>query len=259
MTDNEREARRWTLDDAPRHVEVTAFNPLSGASQKLGAGELRDVLELLLDYEANPEAPGISGRFEELGLDASWFAESSRKSRPLFIMKGPDKDVVGYSLHEMLEAVREVGRKHHGVDIPPTTTRGRPRDKTIYVVDDDDSIRDLLAYALSREGFQTDMFVDGAELVQKIRNSLPAHPDLILLDLMMPKRGGYDVIRELQDHHEFPPIPIIVVTGRHIDRAAIDELRAEKNVVDFLTKPLNPKTLALSAHQILKTAPAKRD
>ncbi len=257
MTDQEKEARRWTLDEAPRLVQVTALNPLSGKAQKLGPGELRGVLELLWDYEANPEAPGILGQFEELGLDAKWFSEPSRKSRPLFIMTGPDEEVVGYSLHELLEAVREVGRKAAGLEIDAKKPLGRPRDKMVYIVDDDDSIRDLLAYALSREGFQTDVFVDGSEVLQKIRNTLPAHPDLILLDLMMPKRGGYDVIRELQER-DFPPVPIIVVTGRHIDRAAVEELRAEKNVVDFLAKPLNPSALVLSAHQLLKTAPAAR-
>jgi CheY-like chemotaxis protein len=247
----EEESRRWVLDEAPRLVEVTAFNPLNGRSRKLASTELHDILELLLGLEEKPGDAALLGHLSDFGLDPSWLDDVSRKSRPLFMARRGSWESVGYSLRELLGAMRVAGGHSDG------GTRGRPRDKTVFIVDDDDSIRDLLAYAIGREGFQTDVFANGAEVVQKIRNMLPdAQPHLLILDLMMPQRGGYDVIRDLQSD-EFPDIPIIVVTGRHIDRTAVEELRAERNVREFLAKPVNPKTLAMSVHDLLKTAPAR--
>jgi len=80
-------------------------------------------------------------------------------------------------------------------------------------------------------------------------------PDIILLDFRLPGKGGYEVLRELQatgNGH----IPVIVITGRQLDRNQIEMVRLEPNVKEFLTKPLRPAFLVALIHNILKTCPA---
>lgn len=232
-------------------LEVTAFNPLNGRGKKLSADELAEIVALLEDYERGPSAQGLPERFAAIGLEADWFERHGRRSRPLFMAKTKDGEVVGHSLKELLDAVRQAAAGGALV------AAARPHDKLIFVIDDDDSIRDLLAFAMGREGFRTDVFENGVVALQHIRNKLPdSSPDLLLLDLMMPQMGGYELLRELQAG-EFPKIPVIVVTGRNIDREAVEHLRAEANVIDFIPKPLNPKALALQIHKLLGTKPAR--
>ncbi|MBI5883513.1 MAG: response regulator [Elusimicrobia bacterium] len=126
-----------------------------------------------------------------------------------------------------------------------------PAEKLILLVDDDESLLDLMEHIIKREGFRTERATDGNEALKKIE----AHaPDLILLDMMLPGKGGYEVIRDLQAS-DAARIPVIVITGRYIDRKNIDMVRGEPNVREFLQKPLRPAALAATIHSILQTRP----
>ncbi|MBI5210374.1 MAG: response regulator [Elusimicrobia bacterium] len=128
---------------------------------------------------------------------------------------------------------------------------GEPSEKLVLLVDDDESLLDLMEHIVKREGFKTERAMDGNEAIRKVEAS---SPDLILLDLMLPGKGGYEVIRELQAS-EAARIPIIVITGRYIDRKNVDMVRGEPNVRDFIQKPLRPTMLASTIHTILQTRP----
>ena len=127
-------------------------------------------------------------------------------------------------------------------------------EKLIMVVDDDDGIRDMLGFVIKREGFRVATAVDGEDGLAKIQASMP---DLVLLDLMLPRYGGFEVLRRLQEG-DTSRIPIIIITGRYTDRTTVEMIRQESNVMDFLEKPLKPQALALSLHKILKTLPPSR-
>ena len=124
-------------------------------------------------------------------------------------------------------------------------------DKLVMIVDDDESVRDLLEFVVQKEGFRVETAVDGEEGLNKIQALLP---DIILLDLMMPRYGGFEVLRQLQGG-ETARIPIIIITGRCADRTTAEMIRQESNVIDFLEKPLRPVVLAMALHRILKTQP----
>lgn len=126
-----------------------------------------------------------------------------------------------------------------------------PSDKLILIVDDDESQRDLLEYLVAKEGFRLDKAASGAEAVNR---AVAAQPDLILLDLMMPGKGGYEVVKDLQAEGE-GGIPVVIVTARSMDRRTIEELRRESNVKDFFQKPPHHATLAALLHSLLKTRP----
>ena len=127
--------------------------------------------------------------------------------------------------------------------------------RTVLVVDDDESLLDIVEHVERREGFRTDRAVDGPEALRKAEALMP---DLILLDFMLPGKGGYEVVRELQATGN-GGIPVIVITGRQLDDKQIALVRLESNVKEFLTKPLRPAVLAALIHSILKTRPPDID
>jgi DNA-binding response OmpR family regulator len=126
-----------------------------------------------------------------------------------------------------------------------------PKEKLILIVDDDESILDLIEHVVKKEGFRVERGVDGQEAVQKAQSLTP---DLIILDFMLPGMGGFEVVKELQAG-ETVSIPILVVTGRHLDRQSIDMVKHEGNVRDFMEKPIKPVLLAAALHRLLRTRP----
>jgi CheY-like chemotaxis protein len=128
---------------------------------------------------------------------------------------------------------------------------GKPADKLILLVDDDESLLDLMEHVVKKEGFRTDRAADGNEALRKVQ---ALNPDLIVLDFMLPGMGGYEVLRELQAQGS-GDIPIVIVTGRQMDRQSIDMVRQESNVKEFLEKPVRPAIMASHLHRILRTAP----
>ncbi|MBI4424685.1 MAG: response regulator, partial [Elusimicrobia bacterium] len=93
--------------------------------------------------------------------------------------------------------------------------------------------------------------IDGEEALRKIESLAP---DLILLDLMLPRYGGYEVLRRLKTGPT-AHIPIIVITGRYTERTTTEMIRQESNVVEFMEKPIKTNVLAALLHRILKTDP----
>lgn len=126
-----------------------------------------------------------------------------------------------------------------------------PAEKLVLLVDDDESLLDLMEHVVKKEGFRTDRAADGNEALRKAEALMP---DLIILDFMLPGMGGYEVVRELQAAGN-GGIPVIIVTGRHMDRKNIEMVRLESNVREFMEKPLRPAVLAATLHSVLKTRP----
>ena len=126
-----------------------------------------------------------------------------------------------------------------------------PHDKLVLIVDDDVSVLDLLEHMVRKEGFRVERAADGQEAVGKTRE---LKPHLLLLDFMLPGMGGYEVVKELQVG-ETSAVPIVVFTGRRLDRTSIDLIRQERNVRDFLEKPIKPAFLTSLIHRLLKTRP----
>ena len=124
-----------------------------------------------------------------------------------------------------------------------------PRDKKVLVVDDSPTIIQVLSYIIRGEGFQLHTAGDGKQVHDAIQRY---QPDVILMDLMMPGQGGYDVLRELQTA-EHGRIPIIMMSARKPDPSTVQMLEQESNVVGFLSKPVDQEALVLLLHKTLKT------
>lgn len=126
-----------------------------------------------------------------------------------------------------------------------------PSSKLVLLVDDDESLLDLMEHVVKKEGFRTGRAVDGMEALAKVE---AMNPDAIVLDFMLPSMGGYEALRELQARGH-GGVPIIVVTGRAMDARSVDMVRQEPNVKEFLQKPVRPAMLVLALHRVLGTAP----
>lgn len=126
-----------------------------------------------------------------------------------------------------------------------------PKDKLVLVVDDDESILDLLEHMVKKEGFKVERAADGQEAVRKVE---ALSPSMIILDFMLPGMGGYEVVKELQSG-DGRNIPILVITGRKVDPQTVDMIRQEPNVRDYIEKPIRPAKIMSQIHSVLKTRP----
>ena len=107
--------------------------------------------------------------------------------------------------------------------------------KKILVVDDEKPISDIIKFNLIKEGFDVETAYDGEEAVEKVEEY---NPDLLILDLMLPKKDGLEVAREVRQTHD---MPIIMVTakGGEIDKVLGLEMGAD----DYVTKPFSNREL----------------
>ena len=104
----------------------------------------------------------------------------------------------------------------------------------ILVVEDEPSLQTLLEYQLKRIGHEIVVAPDGQQALASIRSD---RPDLVLLDVMLPVKGGFQVLREMQEDPRLSSIPVIMLSAKgqqHDIAAGID-----KGVFDYITKPFN--------------------
>ncbi len=125
-------------------------------------------------------------------------------------------------------------------------TTPNPLAGRILVVEDDATVRDVVARYLERDGHQVTALDRGSEAVALVGR---LDPDLIILDLMLPDVNGIDLCRQLR---RTSPVPIIMVTalGEEADRVLGLEVGAD----DYVTKPFSPRELALRVASVLRRA-----
>ena len=110
------------------------------------------------------------------------------------------------------------------------------RQKTVLIVEDEKNIVDILRFNLQREGYQTLEAYDGADGLEKART---VNPDLILLDVMLPKMNGFDVCRTLREAGD--NVPVIILTAREEETDKV--LGLEIGADDYITKPFSMREL----------------
>jgi len=135
----------------------------------------------------------------------------------------------------------------------PRPIRREGRAATVVVIDDDKRVIELLEVALSGSGYRTYSATDGEQgvsLVEKIR------PDLVVLDVRLPKKNGYQVCEALKANPLTRDIPVVMISGLVEPAARVQGLRC--GAEDFLTKPFSPKELLLRMRRILARAAEAR-
>lgn len=118
----------------------------------------------------------------------------------------------------------------------------------ILLVDDEKDIIEFLQYNLESEGFEVIKAFDGEMALFKMKEN----PDLVVLDVMMPKMNGYDVCKVIRMDKNFRKVPIIFLTAK---TSEFDELKGfDLGADDYLKKPISPKMLVARVKSKLKRA-----
>ncbi|MEW5736021.1 MAG: response regulator [Thermodesulfobacteriota bacterium] len=127
-------------------------------------------------------------------------------------------------------------------------------EKTILVVDDEPDVRNFLAAFLSDAGFTVKTAHDGVDALEK---AFADPPDLITLDMVMPRQSGTRVMRELKKNEKTASIPVIVITAHARDELGSDEIKelnaftAHLRPKYVMEKPVTPEKLTRSIAEIL--------
>jgi DNA-binding response OmpR family regulator len=114
----------------------------------------------------------------------------------------------------------------------------------VLVVDDEEMVCDVLARYLERDGFSVDTAGDGAAALDLIARQ---QPDLVLLDLMLPRIDGFEVFRRIR-HGRAPAVIMLTARGEETDRIVGLELGAD----DYVTKPFSPKEVVARVKAVLR-------
>jgi two-component system alkaline phosphatase synthesis response regulator PhoP len=116
----------------------------------------------------------------------------------------------------------------------------------ILVVDDEIYIVHILDFSLGMEGYEVVTALDGEQALERVAEQ---KPDLIVLDIMMPKLDGYETCKALKSQPETKDIPIILLSakGRNVDQKTGFEVGAD----DYITKPFSPRKLVERINAIL--------
>jgi two-component system, OmpR family, alkaline phosphatase synthesis response regulator PhoP len=144
---------------------------------------------------------------------------------------------------------------------PVRTVTAHPRQQsvnksprsTILVVDDEPEICDLVRYNLTREGYRVLVEQDGEAGLDRIFKS---PPDLVVLDLLLPKLSGLEVLRAVRGEPRTKSLPVLVLTARSTEMDKL--LGFERGADDYLTKPFSPRELVARMKAVLRRTDGRR-
>jgi two-component system alkaline phosphatase synthesis response regulator PhoP len=116
----------------------------------------------------------------------------------------------------------------------------------ILLVDDEKDIVEFLQYNLEAEGFEVISAYDGEAALSQMKEM----PDLVVIDVMMPKMNGYDVCKQIRLNELYDDIPVIFLTAK---TSEFDELKGfDLGADDYIKKPISPKMLVARVKSKLK-------
>jgi len=148
------------------------------------------------------------------------------------------------------------GRVRHGRPIMPERAWEAVVAKQILLVDDDRNTAKYLSAVLSDNGYDPILAYDGSEGLAKVKQSTP---DLIVLDVMMPKKTGFVLFKQLKEDKRYRDIPILMISGvagdnlREALKQKIQEMREVGSVRPemFLDKPVEPDSFIAKVRQLI--------
>ena len=145
-----------------------------------------------------------------------------------------------------------------GTERPAPDTRsavlGTPRPPRVLIVDDNPQNADLMEAYLGATGYDLRTAADGE---QTLRDIAAWQPDLVLLDIMMPKMSGFEVCKRLRADRATRDIAVLMVTA--LDQPSDIERAVEAGTDDFLSKPINKSELLLRVRALLRARIYQRD
>jgi two-component system, OmpR family, phosphate regulon response regulator OmpR len=161
-------------------------------------------------------------------------------------MTGSDQYRLGSSLNMSLARALSLAQV-----IPPYSrcrtgpSAAMSRAHTIWVVDDDPELRQLLSSYLTDQGYEVRCLNDGRQLIARLEFQ---RPDLVVLDLMLPGEDGLTLLRRLRDNQDDLPVVMLTAKGEAVDRI----IGLEQGADDYLAKPFLPRELTARIEAVLR-------
>ncbi len=117
--------------------------------------------------------------------------------------------------------------------------------KSIVLIEDEPNIVEAIRFILSRDGWSVTAHANGETAADTVRN---ARPDAVVLDVMLPGRSGYDILRDLRADPDFAALPVLILTarGQKKDR----DLAASLGATRFMTKPFSNAEMLAALNEI---------
>ena len=123
--------------------------------------------------------------------------------------------------------------------------------KIVLVVDDQPHIVRLIQVNLEKEGFRVVTASDGVEGIEKVRQE---RPDLVILDVIMPRKDGFEVLREIKGDEALSETPVVMLTVKTHNADIVEGLKEGAEL--YLPKPFHPKELVSLVKRVLETGSA---
>lgn len=121
------------------------------------------------------------------------------------------------------------------------------RKRVVLLVEDDPGIAGLVRFRLEREGYDVRHAADGEQAVSEFDN--PVAPDLVLMDVMLPYRNGYELLKELRGRPALAKVPVLMLTSRGREQDVVQGLAGGAN--DYVVKPFRPVELMARVRKLL--------
>jgi len=121
----------------------------------------------------------------------------------------------------------------------------------VLIAEDEPSILEALDFILRRAGWTIGAVTDGEAVIEAVRR---LRPRMLVLDVMLPKRSGFEILKQIRTDHDTAQLPVLVLTakGQHQDRRIAEELRAD----GFVTKPYANAEVVDAVRRLLAQAPS---
>jgi len=123
--------------------------------------------------------------------------------------------------------------------------------RTILLVEDDPHLANLIQFYLARQGFEMRHAADGEQALREF--DLPQRPDLVVMDVMLPYRSGYELLADLRQRPAWNDVPVVMLTGRGREEDVVQGLNLGAS--DYLIKPFRPTELMARIRKLLRAAP----
>ncbi|MFN0140225.1 MAG: response regulator [Pyrinomonadaceae bacterium] len=165
------------------------------------------------------------GHFNLRNYDAglSYLQEASRRD--------PNNVVLASQVNTLAIRIDEINHQHD-------VEESRPKGKTILVVDDSPTVRKLISGKLEKSGHNVVCASDGVEALERLSEIMP---DLVLLDITMPRMDGYEVCKQIRSNPEAHNLPVVMISGKD---GFFDKVRGKMaGTSGYVTKPFGPETL----------------
>jgi len=157
--------------------------------------------------------------------------EAGRQYLKEALSHDPNNVVLSSQLNALSIRLDEIGRQRE-ID------EARPKGKTILVVDDSATVRKLISGKLEKSGHRVISACDGVEAMERLNEQVP---DLVLLDITMPRMDGYEVCKNIRSHPTCSGVPVVMISGKD---GFFDKVRGRMaGTTGYVTKPFGPETL----------------